>query len=173
VPAPALWILGSSDFGAALAAERGLGFAFAHHLNQHDAVTMLRAYRARFRPSPYYDAPASILTVSIVCAPTDAEAEELAASADLAGVRFAQGLRDQPLPSVAEARAHHYDPDEESLRRLHRERHLVGGVDRVRRVLRELVAASGADELMVVTHVQDHAARRRSYELVAGALGAS
>jgi luciferase family oxidoreductase group 1 len=170
VPAPELWILGSSDFGAALAAERGLGFAFAHQLNQHDAVAMLRAYRARFRPSPYRATPAAILAVSVICAETDARAEELASTADLGGVRYAQGLRDLPMPGTAEALAYQYSPDEESLRRLHRERHVVGSVDRVRAILRELVASSGADEVMVMINVHDHAARKRSYDLVREAL---
>jgi len=170
VATPDLWILGSSDFGSAVAAERGLGFAFAHQLNQHDAIPMLRSYRARFRPSAYRAAPWAILAISVICADTDARAEELASTVDLAGVRSAQGLRDLPLPTPREAMAHRYDPDEESLRRLHRERHVVGGVDRVRATLRELCAASGADELMVMTNVHDHAARKRSYELVRAAL---
>lgn len=173
VPSPEPWILGSSEFGAAVAAERGLGFAFAHLLNQHDASAMVRSYRERFRPSAYRSRPGAILAVSVVCAETDAEAEELASTVDLSGVRFSQGLRDLPLSSVAEAKAHPYTPDEESLRRLHRERHLVGGVARVRGLLRELLSASGADELMVTTNVHDHSARKRSYELVAEALGGS
>jgi alkanesulfonate monooxygenase SsuD/methylene tetrahydromethanopterin reductase-like flavin-dependent oxidoreductase (luciferase family) len=105
-----------------------------------------------------------------VCAETDAAAEELASTVDLAGVRFAKGLRDLPLPTVQEARIYKYDADEESLRRLYRERHVIGGVDRVRRLLGELLDASGADELLVMTHVHDHAARKRSYELLSDAL---
>jgi luciferase family oxidoreductase group 1 len=172
VEAPDAWILGSSDFGAVFAAERGLGFAFAHHLNPHDAVAMLRLYRDRFRPSARRAAPETILAVSVICAESDEDAELLASSGDLAGVRFAQGQRDLPLPSVAEAQAHRYDEDEENLRLLNRERHLVGGVPRVREALRALIEASGADEVMVTTHVHDHEARKRSYALVAEALAA-
>jgi luciferase family oxidoreductase group 1 len=170
VAVPEPWILGSSEFGSGLAAERGLGFAFAHQLNQHDAIAMLRSYRARFRPSPYRSSPRAILALSVVCADTDAAAEELASTVDLAGVRFARGLRDLPLPTVHEARIYKYDAEEESLRKLHRERHVIGGVDRVRRLLGELLDASGADELLVMTHVHEHAARKRSYELLCDAL---
>ncbi len=170
VAAPDLWILGSSDFGAILAAERGLGFAFAHHINPHEATTMLRAYRSRFRPSALGGTPDAILAVAVVCAETDAAAEELASAVDLGGVRFSQGLRDLPMPSVEEARTHRYDEEEENLRLLYRERYVVGGPARVRDALRALVSASAADELMVMTHVHDHAARKRSYTLVAEAL---
>lgn len=171
VAPPELWVLGSSDVGASFAAERGLGFAFAHHFNPDQAIEMLRAYRAGFRPSARRAEPSAILTVSVVCAESDAEAEVLASSSDLSGVRFAQGIRDLPLPTVAEALAYRYDADEESLRSLHRLRHIVGGVDRVGGIVRELASASGADEVMVQTHVHDQAARRRSYSLLAAALG--
>lgn len=171
VAPPDVWVLGSGDVGATFAAERGLGLAFAHHFNPDEAIAMLRAYREGFRPSAHRAAPYAILAVSVICADTDDEAERLASSADLSGVRFAQGIRDLPLPSVEEALAHRYDPEEESLRVLHRSRHIVGSVDRVRAILGELVAASGADEVMVQTHVHDQAARRRSYSLLAGAPG--
>jgi luciferase family oxidoreductase group 1 len=171
VPMPELWILGSSEFGARLASERGFGFAFAHQLNQHDAVAMLRSYRDKFRPSRYCTAPHAILAVSAICADTDAQAEDLATSADLAGVRAAQGLRDLPLPTVAEARAHVYDAEQESLRRLHRERLIVGSVEGACIQLTELAEAASADELMVMTHVHDHEARKRSYALLARAFG--
>jgi alkanesulfonate monooxygenase SsuD/methylene tetrahydromethanopterin reductase-like flavin-dependent oxidoreductase (luciferase family) len=94
----------------------------------------------------------------------------LASSGDLAGLRFAQGLRDLPIPTVEEALAYRYDADEENLRLLNRQRYVVGGPRRVREILRGLAADAGADELMVLTHVHDHAARRRSYALVAEAL---
>src|SRR6185437_7166622 len=92
VAPPDLWILGSSDFGATLAAERGMGFAFAHHINPHEAATLLRAYRTSFRPSACRATPEAILAVAVVCAETDAAAEELASAVDLGGVRFSQGL---------------------------------------------------------------------------------
>jgi luciferase family oxidoreductase group 1 len=171
VPAPELWLLGSSEAGGALlAAERSLGFAFAHHINPEDAARVLRRYRETFVPSPHRPAPWAILAVAVVCAESDSEAQRLASSSELAMVWFRQGLRDRPLPSVEEALAYTYDPDEEALRRV-RGPLLVGDVARVREQIRALVDASGADEVMAVTHVHDHAARKRSYDLLAEALG--
>jgi luciferase family oxidoreductase group 1 len=171
VAPPDLWILGSSDYGAEFAARRGLGFAFARHINPTDAVAVLRAYRAGFRPSAARREPAAILALSVVCAETDDEAEELAACVDLSTTRFFRGIRDLPFPSVAEARAHTYDAEEEGLRRFHRERHIVGSPARVRDEILSLAMASAADEIMIMTQAHEHAKRRRSYELVARSLG--
>ncbi len=172
VPAPELWLLGSSEAGGALiAAQRGLGFAFAHHINPDDAVRVLRRYRESFVPSPRRREPWAILAVSAVCAETDAEAQRLALSGELAMVWFFQGVRDRPLPSVEEALAYRFDEREEAMRHARGPNLLVGGVARLREELGALVEATGADEVMVLTHVHDHAARKRSYELIAEALG--
>lgn len=172
VPAPELWMLGSSEAGGALmAAERGLGFAFAHHINPDDAVRVLRRYREAFVPGRRRS-PWAILAVNVICAETDAAAARLATSAELSMVRFLQGIRDRPLPSVEEALAHRYDDQEEALRRGREANLIVGGVARVGERLGALVEAAGADEVMVLTHVHEHAARKRSYELLADALGA-
>ncbi len=118
-------------------------------------------------------APWAILALAVVCAKSDADAARLAASGELAMVRSLQGMRDFPMPSVEEALAHEYDEVEEALRAGRGVPVVVGGVARVRERIAELVEASGADEVMVLTHVHEHAARKKSYELVARAgLGA-
>jgi luciferase family oxidoreductase group 1 len=171
VPSPELWLLGSSEAGGALlAAQRGMGFAFAHHINPEDSVRVLRRYREAFVPSLGRHAPWAILALAVVCAETDVAAKRLASSGELAMVRFLQGIRDRPLPSVDEALAHRYDAHEEALRAGRGSHLIVGGVAKVREHLGVLVEASGADEVMVLTHVHDHAARKRSYEFVAEAL---
>ncbi len=171
VPSPELWLLGSSEAGGSVfAAQRGLGFAYAHHINPEDSVRVLRQYREAFVPSARRREPWAILAVGVVCAETDADARELARPGELAMARFLQGVRDRPLPSVAEARAHVIDAHEEALRAGRGEHVIVGGVKRVRDRLRQLVAEARADEVMVLTHVHEHAARKRSYELVAEAL---
>ena len=174
VPSPELWMLGSSEAGGALlAAQRGLGFAFAHHINPDDTTRVLGRYREAFTASPRRREPWAILALAVVCAETDALATRLASSGELAMVRFLQGIRDRPLPSVEEALAYRYDEHEQALL-LGRGGHiLVGDVARVRARLGALVESSGADEVMVMTHVHDHAARKRSYELVAEALASS
>jgi len=171
VPAPELWLLGSSEAGGALmAAQRGVGFAFAHHINPDDSVRVLRRYRDAFVPSPRRARPWAILALGAICAETDEEAERLATSSELAMIWFLQGIRDRPLPSVKESLAYSYEPHEEALRASRQQRVLVGSPARVKEELYALVAASGADEVMVLTHVHDHAARKRSYDLLAKAL---
>jgi luciferase family oxidoreductase group 1 len=171
VPAPHLWLLGSSEAGGALmAAQRGVGFAFAHHINPDDSVRALRRYREEFVPSSRRAEPWAILALGAICAETDEEAERLATSSELAMIWFLQGIRDRPLPSVEEALAYSYAPHEEALRGSRQQRVLVGSPARVRDELHALVDASGADEVMVLTHVHDHAARKHSYELLAKAL---
>jgi luciferase family oxidoreductase group 1 len=171
VPSPEVWMLGSSEAGGALlAAQRGFGFAFAHHINPEDSIRVLRRYREAFVPSSHRRQPWAIIALAVVCAETDVAAQRLASSSELAMVRFLQGIRDRPLPSVEEALAYRYDAVEEALR-LGRGAHvLIGGVARVRERLRGLVESSGADEVMVLTHIHEHAARKRSYDLVAAAL---
>jgi alkanesulfonate monooxygenase SsuD/methylene tetrahydromethanopterin reductase-like flavin-dependent oxidoreductase (luciferase family) len=85
-------------------------------------------------------------------------------------VWFLQGIRDRPMPSVEDALAYRYDAQEEALRRGRGAHLLKGGVSRVRERLRALLEESRADEVMVITHVHSHEARKRSYELVAEAL---
>jgi luciferase family oxidoreductase group 1 len=167
---PQLWILGSSDYGARYAARHGLGFAFAHHINPAGAVEMLRLYRAHFQPSPALSAPRAILGVSVVCADTDAHAEEVASSVDLAWLRMEQGRRDV-FPSIAEATAYPYTPAERERIRANRARHQVGGPKTIRQRLTKLADQAQADELMVLSLIHDHENRRRSYALLAEAFG--
>ena len=170
VPVPELHLLGASVDSAAYAAEHGLGYAYAHHFSPGEAVAALTLYRREFRPSALRSAPHAIVAVAVVCGETDAHAEELASSGDVAWVRFGQGVRDLPLPSVEEARALPFDADEEKLRLLHRTRVVVGGPGEVGRILRALVQESGADELMATVGIHDHEERKRSYERIVRAL---
>ena len=172
VPLPPVWLLGSSDFGARLAAERGFGFAFAHHFSADWLRPATRAYREGFRPSAAggLARPHLIVTVSALVAETDAEADRLGASLDLMAVRRATG-QFLPIASPEEARAYPYSPDERRFVADFRTKVFVGSAATVRARLEALAAESGADELMVSTVVHDHAARRRSYALLAEAFG--
>jgi luciferase family oxidoreductase group 1 len=170
VELPPIWLLGSSDYGAELAGEVGLGFAFAHHFASLDAADAIGRYRARFRPSRWLDRPHAILATAAVCADTDSEAERLAATADFAHLRRSRGEYG-PLVSPEQAQADTYSPAEEAARRANRRRLFVGSPERVRDRLTALAESVGADEIMVMTAVFDHGARRRSYELLAEAFG--
>jgi luciferase family oxidoreductase group 1 len=171
VAPPELWLLGSGGDGAAIAARQGLGFAFAHHFAPSDAIDAICIYREGFRPSRFRAAPQVIVATSVVCGETDAHAERLASSGALSWLRFGQGLRDLPLPTPDEALAYPYDADEQAIVAASRARQITGGPGRVADALRALAESTGADELMITTHVHDHDERARSYERVVSALG--
>jgi luciferase family oxidoreductase group 1 len=170
VALPPIWLLGSSGYSAELAAAVGMGFAFAHHFAEHDAESAMVAYRAHFKPSPELPQPYAILATAAIVADTDAEAERLATSADLHFVRRARGEY-LPLAAPEAAVAYPYTPADRARIARQRERLFVGTMDTVKQHLDALVAATGADELMITTMVYDHAARRRSYELLAAVYG--
>jgi luciferase family oxidoreductase group 1 len=168
VALPPVWLLGSSGYSAELAAAVGMGFAFAHHFAEHDAIDPMLSYRAHFKPSETLLAPYAILAVAAIAADTDAEAEHIAVSADLNFVRRAKGEY-LPLASPEEAAAYPYaEIDRERIAR-QRERLVVGGVESVKSRLTALIEATRADELMITTMAYDHAARLHSYELLAEA----
>ena len=168
VALPPVWLLGSSGYSAELAAAVGMGFAFAHHFAEHDAIGPMLSYRAHFKPSETLLAPYAILAVAAIAADTDAEAERIAVSADLNFVRRAKGEY-LPLASPEEAAAYPYaEIDRERIAR-QRERLVVGGVASVKSRLTALIEATRADELMITTMAYDHAARLHSYELLAEA----
>ena len=164
---PVVHMLGSSAFGGALAAKHGLPFAFAHHFAPDDAVEVTRSYRRDFVPSARTKEPYVILAVAALAADTDDEAQRLAQSGRLRWLQFSQGLRDLPLPSVEEAEAHEWSEEERALAP-GGDGGLVGSGETVRRKLEQLCEATGAEEIMITTAVHEHAARRRSYELIAG-----
>lgn len=170
VALPPIWLLGSSGYSAELAAAVGMGFAFAHHFADYDAASAMASYRDHFKPSADLAAPYAILGIAVVAAETDAEAERIASSADLHFVRRAKGEY-LPLASPEEAAAYPYAPIDRERIAHHRARLVVGGVDRVKSRLLALIAATQADELMITTMIYDHAARRRSYQLLAEAFG--
>jgi luciferase family oxidoreductase group 1 len=167
---PPVWLLGSSGYSAQLAAMIGSGFAFAHHFAEYDATAAMRSYRENFQPSGARASPYAILACAVVCADTDAAAEQLAATLDLNFVRRRRGEY-LPLASPQEATRYPYTEEERRLIAHNRKRLFVGSKERVRALLDHLIAASRADELMVTTMLYDHAARRRSYELLAEAFG--
>jgi luciferase family oxidoreductase group 1 len=167
---PPIWLLGSSGYSAQLAAMVGMGFAFAHHFSDHDAGGPMLGYREQFQPSATLERPYAILGCAVVCADSDEEAERLATTVDLNWVRRARGEY-LPLASPEEAAAYPYSPVDRDRINARRERLFVGTPATVHERLAPLIAATKADELMITTMIYDHAARRRSYELLAEAFG--
>lgn len=168
--APPVWLLGSSDQSAALAAANGTAFSFAHFINGHGADTILRGYARDFRPSPRLAAPQANLAVFVVCADTETEARRLAKSRDLFLVRLCTG-RTGPYPSVDEAEAYAYAPHERAILRDARLRTIAGAPEQVRDRLLALGERCGVREFVVLTIAHDFKARLRSYELLAKAFG--
>jgi luciferase family oxidoreductase group 1 len=166
VPLPPIFLLGSSDYSAQLAGQIGAAFAFAHHFATFDAVEAMRLYRDNFRPSPAHEEPYAILATHVVCADTDAEAERLATTVELNFVRRAKGEY-LPLASPEEAASYDYTPVDKARIAQNRSRLTVGSPATVKARLEPLIAATQADELMVTAMIFDHAARKRSYELLA------
>ncbi len=166
---PDIWLLGSSDFSATLAGHNGLPFAFAHHFAGGNTLSAIDAYRTYFRPSARLEAPYLALGVNVVCADTDEHAQWLAGSGALAIVRLRQG-RPSEYPSPEEAAAHEYTPMEREIVRSWTASHVIGSPETVRRGLLDLVARTGADELLVTTNVHSPDDRQRSFRLVAEAM---
>ena len=168
--APEVWLLGSSDYSARLAAALGLRFSFAHFISGHGGDAVTRLYRRDFRPSPRESTPAAILTVFAICAETQVEAELLAASIDLRRLQMARG-QDGPIVPADEAIAMPYSDSDRALIRRERARAVVGTPESVRDRILELQAAFEADEIMVLTITGSYESRIASYALLAQAFG--
>jgi luciferase family oxidoreductase group 1 len=167
---PEIWLLGSSDYSGALAAQLGLRFAFAHFISQQGGDEVMREYRRRYRPSARAPAPHSLLCVFAVCAESAEEAERLAASAHLRRLNTDYGIN-SPVPTIAEAADRAYTDAERRRIDHHRRRVVAGAPGEVKARLLEMAEAYEADELMVITVIGDYDARVRSYELIADAFG--
>jgi luciferase family oxidoreductase group 1 len=169
---PELWLLGSSDASAAYAAHFGCAFSFAHFITDTGGTAVMAAYRELFRPSPWLAAPSGSIGVFVLCADSEAEAQRLARSRDLWRLRLDRGLLG-PIPSVAEAEAYPYAPEDLARIALYRRRQVVGAPEQVRARLLALGAAYGVEEFVIVSICHDFAARLRSYELLAEAFALS
>lgn len=162
---PDVWLLGSSDYSAALAAQMGLPFVFAHFISG-DAAAITRRYRRDFRPSARASEPRVMLAVSALAAPSAEEANELAATIDLWRLRIRRGV-DLPVPSLDEARAYPYTIHDREEIAYNRGRLILGTPAGVHGRLEELTATHDADEAMLLTITPDYATRLRSYTLLA------
>ncbi|MDM4719913.1 LLM class flavin-dependent oxidoreductase [Micromonospora sp. WMMA1363] len=182
---PAVWLLGSSGFSAQLAGLLGLPFSFAHHFSAQNTLPALALYRQSFRPSRWLDRPYAMVAVNAgvsdggpdgisavgsvglrVCAETDERAEWLAGPAGLSFLKLRSG-QPEPLATPAEAAAYPYTDVERAFVAQRREGQATGSPETVRRQLGDLLARTGADELMLTTLVYDVTDRVRSFELIA------
>ncbi|HVN33715.1 MAG TPA: LLM class flavin-dependent oxidoreductase [Casimicrobiaceae bacterium] len=168
---PELWVLGSSDYGAQLAAHFGLPYSFAYFFTEgRGCDEALALYRRNYRPSARHPVPQATICVWALAADTDAEARRLLGTREFWRVGFERGIR-TPLVDPDEAAAHPYSAAERSIIEALRRRALVGTADEVASRMTELARRYELDELVVVTWTFDAAPRHRSYELLARAFG--
>lgn len=164
---PELWMLGSSDFGGALAARLGIRFAFAHFINPHVGHIVAQQYRTDFEPG--YDArPYSAAAVFVIAADTEAEARRYEAAVDLRRVQMALGVNG-PIPTVEQGEAHVYTERDQAIAMRERPRSIIGTPESVAEQMHALKERFVADELIVLTVAPSYKARLRSYELLAEA----
>lgn len=164
-----LWILGSSHYGAGLAAELGLPYSFASHFAPAQLLSALEVYRRRFTPSEQLERPYAMVGVNIIAAETDEEARYLATTKQMAVAdmfRGQRGLLKPPIDNID-----NYWTAAEKMQAMQMlECSIVGSVETVRRGVTELLEKTAADELIIVTDLYDHRLRLRSLELTARAL---
>jgi luciferase family oxidoreductase group 1 len=163
-----VWILGSSLFGAQLAAALGLPYAFASHFAPAALLPALELYRTQFRPSERLARPYVMLGVNVFAADTDADAARLFTSLQQAFVNLRHG-HPAPLPPPDDTLEERLTPTDRAGIAEMLACSVVGAPDAVRRGLEAFVARTGADELMLTSQIYDPAARVRSYELTARA----
>jgi len=164
---PPIWLLGSSDYSAKLAAELGLGFAFAGHFSPEPAQGPMLAYRERFCPGQL-ERPHAILALSVFCADTDEAAKRMASSVLVSIAQLRAGRPDR-MPPPDEALAHVFTREEEMAIASFRRVQIAGTPAHVRHRIEQAARATAADEVMVASHAFEAEARLRSYELIAGA----
>ena len=165
-----LWILGSSLFGAQLAAALGLPYAFASHFAPDALMPALAVYRDKFQPSEQLERPYAMVGLNVFAADTDAEAHRLFTSAQQSFANMVRGRRGK-LPAPIDDIESYWAPMEKAQASRMLACSVVGSPDTVRDGVRRLVEETAADELIVAAAIHDHAARLRSYEILAEAVG--
>jgi luciferase family oxidoreductase group 1 len=161
-----MWILGSSLFGAELAAMLGLPYAFASHFAPTALVQALEFYRQRFKPSRQLARPYAMAGVNVFAADTDAEAVRLFTSAQQQFTNLIRGKPGRLPPPIGDVRSY-WTPAEEAQVSAMLAYSFVGSRDTIRSGLNRFVKQSGVDELIVASAIYDHVARLRSYEILA------
>jgi luciferase family oxidoreductase group 1 len=164
-----LWILSSSLYGAQLAAALGLPYAFASHFAPDALHEALAVYRAQFRPSEQLDRPYVMVGVNVIAADTDNEARRLFTSAQQGFTHLLRGARGQLQPPIDDIEAY-WSPLEKAQAERMLECSFVGSAASVREELARFIEATRADELIVAAAIYEHAARLRSYEILADSM---
>ena len=144
-----IWLLGSSDYSARLAAEKGLPYVFAHHFSGEGTGAALDLYRSSYRPSPEHPEPRTFLTVNAVVAETEEDARRRALPNVQQMIALRTGAPLHPQRLVEEAEAVEMTPEQRAFGEAMSQRWVVGSAEQAREQLDELAATYGVDEVMV------------------------
>lgn len=161
-----LWILGSSLFGAQLAAELGLPYGFASHFAPQALDAALTIYRERFKPSEQLSAPYALVGVNVIAAETDEEARRLATSQQMSFAGMFRGVRGLMQPPIEDIE-HYWSPHEKAQASQMLACSVVGSRETVRDGIRGMIDRTGADELMIVSDIFDPEKRLKSFQIIA------
>jgi len=164
-----LWLLGSGDFSAKLAAELGLPFAFASHFAPTYLMPALKLYRERFKQSLDLQQPRSMAAINVFAADTMEEAQRIATSAKL---QFLSLIRNNPgkLPQPVDSMDGFWSKQEEAIVNAQYEYTVIGTKDDVKRGIDDFIKMTGVDEVMIITTAYDLADRKKTYDIIAEAL---
>ncbi|MOA04940.1 hypothetical protein D3C78_1245130 [compost metagenome] len=162
-----IWLLGSSDFSALLAAELGLPFAFAGHFSPDFTIPAMNLYRSSFKPSAVLDKPYGMVAVNVIAADSDDEAAYIATSMQQLFLSFIRNNRG-PLPAPVRDMDKVWSAQEKAALQQQLGSSIIGGPDTVRKKLKQYIEATQANEIMIAAHIFDHQARLRSYEIASG-----
>lgn len=163
---PELWLLSSSGQSGLFAAHVGAAFSFAHFINPNGGPAMMQLYKERFRPSPELAQPQANVAIFVLCADTEAKAEELAHALALQMLKLETNDR-SPIGPPETVRDYPLPPELQSRLDYHRQRMVSGTPGQVRPQLERLAASYGVEEVVAVTITYDFQDRLRSYELLA------
>lgn len=164
-----LWILGSSLFGANLAAELGLPYSFASHFAPDDLLRAIKIYRQKFKPSAQLDKPYVMAGLNVIAAKSDAEAKRLATTQQMSFTNMFRGARGLSQPPIDDIESY-WSPSEkvQAMRMLARS--VIGSPETIRSGINEFVAETQVDEVIIVSDIYDHPSRLQSYQLIADAV---
>ena len=165
-----LWIVGSSLFGAQLAAELGLPYGFASHFAPQALDEALALYRARFKPNEKMQKPYALIGVNIIAAESDDEARYLATSQQMSFANLVRGERKLTQPPIDDIDTY-WTPAEKARAAAMLDVAIIGSRETVRRGIDKLLARTGADELMIVSDMYDPEKRQRSFGIIAEVMG--
>lgn len=165
--APVPWILGTSEKSAILAAEYGTAYAFGHFMSDKPGPEIVASYKNKFISSKTQERPETIIAVSVICAETTEQAEELALPGILWRKQNSIGGGNDGVPSIEEAMNHYSKDEQTQLINEAKRKMIIGNPSKVKEEINKLQEIYGADEMMIVTITHSYEDRTRSYELLA------